>query len=180
MNKQPDLLIVRMQEGSEMAFSRIYERYNKALHGVIFNVVKNEDIAEEILQDVFMKIWKNAGSYDVDQGRFFTWALNISRNAAIDHLRSKAHKNDSLNLSRDYFVNIPEDGTNELEVQTDSLGIMKWVKKLQPMCIKVIDLIFFKGFTFKDAATDLEIPEGTLKSRHRKCVQELRTSMGEL
>ncbi len=67
-----------------------------------------------------------------------------------------------------------------MEVQTDSLGIMNWVKKLQPMCIQVIDLIFFKGFTFKDAAQDLEIPEGTLKSRHRKCVQELRTSIGEL
>jgi len=180
MNKQPDLLIMRMQEGNEMAFSRIYERYHKALLGVIYNVVKKQDIAEEILQDVFMKIWKNADSYDADQGRFFTWALNISRNAAIDYLRSKAHKNDSLNLSRDYFVNIPEDGTNELEIQTDSLGIMTWVKKLQPMCIKVIDLIFFKGFTFKDAAHDLAIPEGTLKSRHRKCVQELRTSMGEL
>lgn len=180
MNRQPDLLIARMQEGNEMAFSRIYERYHKALHGVIYNVVKDNDIAEEILQDVFMKIWKNAGSYDVDQGRFFTWALNISRNAAIDHLRSKAHKNSSLNLSRDYFVSIPEDGSDDMEVQTDSIGIMTWVKKLQPMCIKVIDLIFFKGFTFKDAAKDLEIPEGTLKSRHRKCVQELRTSMGEL
>lgn len=180
MNKQPDLLILRMQEGNEMAFSRIYERYHKALHGVIYKVVKNEEIAAEILQDVFMKIWKNSGSYDADQGRFFTWALNISRNAAIDHLRSKAHKNDSLNLSRDYFVNIPEDSTSEMEVQTDSLGILNWVKKLQPMCIKVIDLIFFKGFTFKDAAQDLEIPEGTLKSRHRKCVQELRTSIGEL
>jgi RNA polymerase sigma-70 factor (ECF subfamily) len=56
MNKQPDLLIMRMQQGNEMAFSRIYERYHKALHGVIFNVVKKEDIAEEILQDVFMKI----------------------------------------------------------------------------------------------------------------------------
>ncbi len=56
MNKQPDLLILRMQEGNEMAFSRIYERYHKALLGVIYNVVKNEDIAAEILQDVFMKI----------------------------------------------------------------------------------------------------------------------------
>lgn len=178
MTKQPDLLISRMQEGSEMAFSRVYERYHKALHGVIYSVVKKEDVAEEILQDVFMKIWKNANSYDVDQGRFFTWALNISRNAAIDYLRSKAHKNESKNLSRDYFVNIPEEGTNEMEIQTDSLGIMKWVKKLEPMCIKVIDLIFFKGFTFKDASADLQIPEGTLKSRHRKCVKELRTSMG--
>lgn len=178
MNNQPDLLISRMQEGNEAAFSRVYERYHKAIHGVIFNVVKNDDIADEILQDVFIKIWKNANSYDVDQGRFFTWALNIARNASIDHLRSKAHKNNSLNLSRDYFVHIPEEGSNEMEIQTDSLGIRNWVQKLQPMCIKVIDLIFFKGFTFKDAAVDLEIPEGTLKSRHRKCVNELRTSMG--
>ncbi|MEP3045064.1 RNA polymerase sigma factor, partial [Nonlabens ulvanivorans] len=108
MSNQPDLLILKMQEGSEMAFSRVYERYNEALRGIIFAVVKDDAVAEEVLQDVFMKIWNNSSSYDVKQGRFFTWALNISRNAAIDHLRSKAHKNNLKNLSRDYFVNIPE------------------------------------------------------------------------
>ncbi|PQJ32446.1 RNA polymerase subunit sigma-70 [Nonlabens arenilitoris] len=179
MSNQPDLLILKMQEGSEMAFSRVYERYNEALRGIIFAVVKDDAVAEEVLQDVFMKIWNNSSSYDVKQGRFFTWALNISRNAAIDHLRSKAHKNNLKNLSRDYFVHIPEDATDEMEVQTDSLGIMKWVNKLKPTCIKIIDLIFFKGFTFKDGATELNIPEGTLKTRHRKCVNELRNVMGE-
>jgi RNA polymerase sigma-70 factor (ECF subfamily) len=173
MNAQPDLLIARMQEGSEVAFNRIYERYQEALHGVIFAIVKNEDVAQEILQDVFIKIWKNAESYDSNSGRFFTWILNIARNASVDYLRSKRHKNSLKNLSSDNFVDIIV-SNNNLDEETNTMFLREWVDKLEPMCIKIIDIIFFKGFTFKDGAEELDITSGTLKTRHRKCLNSLR------
>ncbi|KQC33440.1 MULTISPECIES: RNA polymerase sigma factor [Nonlabens] len=176
MNAQPDLLIARLQEGSEVAFNRIYERYHKALHGVIFAIVKNEDVAQEILQDVFIKIWKNANSYDKSSGRFFTWTLNIARNASIDYLRSKNHKNSLKNLSTDNFVDVIVSNEN-LDDQTDGMFIKQWVEKLEPMCVKIIDIIFFKGFTFKDGAKELDMPSGTLKTRHRRCLNNLREMM---
>jgi RNA polymerase sigma-70 factor (ECF subfamily) len=176
MNAQPDLLIARMQEGSEVAFNRIYERYQEALHGVIFAIVKNEDVAQEILQDVFIKIWKNAESYDSNSGRFFTWILNIARNASVDYLRSKRHKNSLKNLSADNFVDIIV-SNNNLDEETNSMFLKEWVDKLEPMCIKIIDIIFFKGFTFKDGAEELDMPSGTLKTRHRKCLNSLRQMM---
>lgn len=176
MNSQPDLLIGRMQEGSEVAFNRIYERYHKALHGVIYTIVKNEDVAQEILQDVFIKIWKNAKTYDRSSGRFFTWILNIARNASVDYLRSKRHKNGLKNLSTDYFVDIIE-SYDSLDEKTDSLFLKQWVEKLEPMCVKIIDIIFFKGFTFKDGAKELDMPSGTLKTRHRRCLNNLREMM---
>jgi RNA polymerase sigma-70 factor (ECF subfamily) len=176
MKSQPDLLIARLQEGSEVAFNRIYERYHQSLHGVIFAIVKDQDVAEEILQDVFIKIWKNSESYDADAGRFFTWALNISRNASIDYLRSKRFKNSQKNLSTDNFVDTIESSDN-LDRETDTLFLRQWVEKLEPMCVKIIDIIFFKGFTFKDGAKELDMPSGTLKTRHRRCLNSLRELM---
>lgn len=176
MNAQPDLLIARMQEGSEVAFNRIYERYQEALHGVIFAIVKNEDVAQEILQDVFIKIWKNAESYDSNSGRFFTWILNIARNTSVDYLRSKRHKNSLKNLSADNFVDIIV-SNNNLDEETNTMFLKEWVDKLEPMCVKIIDIIFFKGFTFKDGAEELDMPSGTLKTRHRKCLNSLRQMM---
>ncbi|MEO9953064.1 sigma-70 family RNA polymerase sigma factor [Nonlabens sp.] len=173
MSAQPDLLIARMKSGDQTAFTRVYDRYQEALHGVIYNIVKDRDVSEEILQDVFIKIWKNSDSYDVKQGRFFTWALNISRNASIDYLRSKRHKDGLKNLSTDNFVDILET-SDDLDTATNAIYLKKWVEKLEPMCIKIIDVIFFKGFTFQDGAKELEMPSGTLKTRHRKCMMALR------
>jgi len=176
MNSQPDLLIARLQEGSEVAFNRIYERYHQALYGVIYAIVKDEDVAQEILQDVFIKIWKNAEKYDKGSGRFFTWILNIARNASVDYLRSKRHKNSLKNLSADNFVDIMPT-QDSLDDKTDTIFLRQWVDKLEPMCIKIIDVIFFKGFTFKDGAEELDMPSGTLKTRHRRCLNNLREMM---
>lgn len=178
MSTQPDLLILKMKNGDRTAFARIYDRYQEALHGVIYNVVKNRDVSEEILQDVFMKIWNNADSYDANQGRFFTWALNISRNASIDYLRSKKHKDGLKNLSTDNFVDTLET-SQDLEESTNAMFVRKWVAQLEPMCQKIIDVIFFKGFTFNDGAEELSIPSGTLKTRHRKCMLALRNLITE-
>ncbi|TDI70602.1 MAG: hypothetical protein E2O86_03340 [Bacteroidetes bacterium] len=87
---QPDALILEMQNGSHNAFSNLYEMYSKALHGVIIAIERDSLIAEEVLQDVFVKVWNNSNSYSINKGRFYTWLLNIARNAAIDTTRSRA------------------------------------------------------------------------------------------
>ncbi len=172
--KQPDELIRAMKHGDENAFSRLYSLYGEAIFGVIFSIVPNEKIAEELLQDVFIKVWQNAPSYSPEKGRFFTWLLNIARNAAIDERRSKAFKNSQKNLSADSFVNLIV-STDNLNRKTNTIGLRKFVKALKPACIKIIDLLYFKGFTQADASKTLEIPLGTLKTRNRACLKDLRT-----
>lgn len=172
--KQPDELIRAMKNGDENAFSRLYSLYGEAIFGVIFSIVPNEKIAEELLQDVFIKVWQNAPSYSLEKGRFFTWLLNIARNAAIDERRSKAFKNSQKNLSADSFVNLIV-STDNLNRKTNTIGLRKFVKALKPACIKIIDLLYFKGFTQADASKTLEIPLGTLKTRNRACLKDLRT-----
>lgn len=171
--EQPDTLIKAMQEGDEGAFSRIYTMYSEALNGVIFSIVQDEAIAEEVLQDVFVKIWNKSSTYTIGKGRFFTWILNIARNSAIDRTRSKSFKNAQKNLSTTNFVDILTSGDN-LNTKVNAIGIRKFVEALKPACIKIIDLLFFKGYTHADAAETLKIPLGTLKTRNRNCIKDLR------
>ena len=173
---QPNELILEMQNGNEKAFTRIYAMYSEALYGIIYSILKDSDIAEETLQDVFIKIWNNRSSYDIDKGRFFTWALNIARNTSIDKTRSKAFKNSKKNLSTTNFVDILS-GSDSLNKSTNAIGIRKFVDALKPVCIKIIDLLYFKGFTQKDAAEQLEIPLGTLKTRNRNCIKQLQSNV---
>ncbi|MCP5893875.1 sigma-70 family RNA polymerase sigma factor, partial [Klebsiella pneumoniae] len=81
------------------AFTLLYDMYSKSLYGIIFNLLKDKEESEDVLQEVFVKIWKNIDSYNDSKGRFFTWILNIARNSSIDRLRSKSHNNSLKNLS---------------------------------------------------------------------------------
>ena len=174
--QQPNALIIEMQKGNEKAFSRIYSMYSEAINGIIYSIVLDSDVAEEVLQDVFVKVWDNSKFYDVNKGRFFTWLLNIARNTAIDITRSKSFKNSKKNLSNANFVDILS-GSDSLNQKTNAIGLRKYVDALKPMCIEIINLLFFKGFTQADAAKTLDIPLGTLKTRNRNCIKELRTSV---
>jgi RNA polymerase sigma-70 factor (ECF subfamily) len=172
--KQPDELILEMQQGNEASFSTLYTMYSEALHGIIYSIVLDNDVAQEVLQDVFVKIWDNSKSYDINKGRFFTWILNIARNTAIDHTRSKAFKNQRKNLSTTNFVDILS-SSDSLNRKVNAIGIEKFVNALKPVCIKIIDYIYFKGYTQADAAKELDMPLGTLKTRNRNCIKSLRT-----
>lgn len=175
---QPDILIQRLQQKDELAFAKIYELYAENIFGVIQVIVKNEAVADEVMQDVFLKVWDKSDTFSNTKGRFFTWLLNIARNAAIDKIRSKAFKNAQKNEDVETFAYFLENDEN-LEQKTDSIGIAKWVKKLKPMCKKVIDLLFFKGYTQSEAAEALAIPLGTVKSRNRNCLKQLREEIEE-
>jgi len=168
-----DILVEKFKQKDEKAFERLYAMYSESIHGVIFNIVRNNDIAEEIMQDVFIKAWHKSDTYSSKKGRFFTWILNIARNAAIDKTRSKNFKNSKQNLDATFFVDILETSEN-LDNKTDTIGIASYVKKLAEKCIEVIELLYFKGYTQSEASETLEMPIGTIKTRNRNCIKELR------
>ena len=170
---QPDELILRLQQKDEKAFERLYTLYSESIFGVINSVLHDTEASEEVLQDVFIKVWDNCKSYSSKKGRFFTWLLNIARNAAIDKTRSKSFKNQKKNLTQEYFVDILEN-KNSFSTKVDAIGIKKYIKKIGEDCKKVIDLLFFKGYTQKEASEELEIPLGTIKTRNRLCINKLR------
>jgi RNA polymerase sigma-70 factor (ECF subfamily) len=148
--------------------------YSKSLFAVISNLVSDREEAEDVLQESFVKIWKNIETYNDTKGRLYTWMLNITRNTAIDKLRSKGFNNKQKKLSSDNFVHLLDD-SNKMTNRIDTIGIQEFVKKLKPKCIQLLDLLFFKGFTQQEASEELEIPLGTVKTQNRNCINDLRT-----
>jgi RNA polymerase sigma-70 factor, ECF subfamily len=167
-------LLPLIYKKDDNAFTILYDMYAKSLLGVISTLIKNREEAEDVLQEVFIKIWKNIEMYDETKGRLYTWMVNISRNTAIDKLRSKGYNNNVKNLSTDNFVHLL-DSSSGMNNKIDMIGIQEFVKRLKPKCIKIIDLLFFKGFTQQEASEELDIPLGTVKTQNRNCIKELRT-----
>lgn len=172
-----ELLILQFQNKDVKAYEKLHNMYCDSISGVINNIVKNDDVAQEITQDVFIKAWNNAESYSAKKGRFFTWILNIARNAAIDYTRSKKFKQSKQNLNADFFVDILQTSSN-LDSTTNTIGLKEFVTKLGDTCKSVIELLYFKGFTQKETSEELNMPLGTVKTRNRNCIGELRTMLG--
>jgi RNA polymerase sigma-70 factor (ECF subfamily) len=166
-------LLVLIYKKDDKAFTHLYDMYAKSLFSVINVLVKNTEEAEDVLQEVFVKVWKNIDSYNESKGLFYTWLLNIARNTSIDKLCSKNFNNSQKNLSSDNFVNLL-DSSDRLVNKVDTIGIQEFVKRLKPKCIQIIDLLFFKGFTQQEAAEELNIPLGTVKTHNRNCINDLR------
>lgn len=173
-------LVLRFQKKDVIAFEKLYEMYWDNICGVINTVVRDKLLAEEIAQDVFTKIWNKSDSYSPKKGRFFTWILNIARNAAIDKVRSKDYKDQQKNLSADYFVGIlnsadTSDQTNEPVI--DTAALKKLVLNLKEKCLQIIEMLYFRGYTQKEASKELDIPLGTVKTRNRSCISKLRDNI---
>ena len=174
---QEELLPLLLKK-DDRSFTLLYDNYSKSLYGVIFTLIKDREEAEDVLQEVFVKIWKNIDSYNESKGRLYTWMLNIARNTSIDKLRSKGFNNNQKNLSSDNFVHILDDNSKTIN-QIDAIGIKEFIKKLKPKCIQIIDLLFFKGYTQQETSDELEIPLGTVKTQNRNCMNELRLLINE-
>ena len=167
-------VLTLISKKDDRAYTYLYDMYSKSLFSVIKNLINDREEAEDVLQEVFIKIWKNIDSYNESKGRFYTWAVNIARNSTIDKLRSKNFNNSKKNLSSDNFVHLLDD-SNKLTNKIDSIGIEEFVKKLKPKCIQIIDLLFFKGYTQQEASDELEIPLGTVKTQNRNCIKDRKS-----
>ena len=156
----------------------LYDNYSAVLYGVILNGVKNEAVAEDVLQEVFIKIWKNMQGYDPDRGRLYTWMINIARNSVIDYLRSRQNQKDSRNQPIDDSQKDLHN-YNPSEQKTDNIGLRQLVEKLPPNHKEVIDMVYFKGYTQDETSRELKIPLGTVKTRVRSAIITLRSLFSE-
>lgn len=167
-----------VQQRDSAAFSKLYDNYSAAIYGVVLKVLRgNEEAAQEVLQDAFVKIWSRAASYDVAKGRPFTWMVNIARNAAIDKLRSKEMRTSVMNRSIDDHVYhlAAEKGPEQL----DNKDIRTVVDGLKPEHQQLIDMAYYQGYSQQEIAEHTGVPLGTVKSRTRAALIELRGLLKE-
>lgn len=153
------------------AFAYLYDNYAAALYGIIMRIVKDEGAAEEILQDAFLKIWDRFGEYNANKGRLFTWMLNLSRNLAIDALRSKTFTKQS---KTDRLENSVHTEADETASKPEFIGVKDALDKLPEEQKLLIDLMYFQGYSQSEISEEFQIPLGTVKTRVRSAMQKLR------
>jgi RNA polymerase sigma-70 factor (ECF subfamily) len=159
---------------NDQAFSYLYDNYSPALFGIISQIVPDKEMAADVLQEVFINIWKKIGSYDETKGRLFTWMLNIARHAAIDQVRSKQYQNRLKNQPLPETVSRIPANTVVDPVVTD-IGLKKVVNNLKEEYRQLIELSYFQGFTQEEISKILSLPLGTVKTRIRSALMQLRT-----
>lgn len=165
-------LIASLRKKEEDAFTYLYGHYSGALYGVIKQIVGEAELSNDVLQETFVNIWRRMDSYDETKGRLFTWMLNIARNAAIDKIRSKGFQQSQRQIPLDGEVVQPS-----VRPGIDDYGLKKLILKLKDEQRLLIDLSYFQGYTHEQIASALHIPLGTVKTRIRSALTQLRALM---
>lgn len=160
-----------LKQREQSAFSYLYDNYAASLYSIVLNIVPDRDLANDVLQEVFIKIWKQIETYDTIKGRLFTWMLNVARNASIDAVRSKGYQKNQQ--SRELTENVYDAG-GSTETNIDRIGLRKLVHSLKPDYRVLIELSYFEGFTQDEISKMLEIPLGTVKTRMRSALTQLK------
>lgn len=163
-----------LQQQNDKAFGYLYDNYSAALLGIINSIVSEKESAHDVLQEVFVNIWKKIDSYDAAKGRLFTWMLNIARNAAIDKIRSKGYKDGLKN--QPFPENVDNNAARTVVAPNiQDMGLRKILSLLKQEQRMLIDLSYFQGYTHEEISQTLNIPLGTVKTRIRSALTQLRT-----
>lgn len=164
------ILVQLIKSKSERGFNILYTDYHRALYGVLFKYVRRAELADDLLQDTFVKIWKHIDGFDPARGSLYTWMLNVAQNLAIDYLRSAANRKQSLQVNID-LVSVDKDYKSNILSNTNEVEFNDFKNRalqLDPKYTEVIDMIFFYGWSHEQTAQLLKLPLGTVKTRARK------------
>jgi RNA polymerase sigma factor (sigma-70 family) len=169
-------LIRGLRAKDRAALEYLYDNYSSAIYGVIYRIIKKEELAEEVLQDVFIKIWDKFESYDPAKGKLFTWMLNVARNQAIDKSRSKEISKDQKTSGLENFVN-RIDNEEYIEQKVEGIGVRDILNVLPEEQKFVVEYLYFQGYSQSELAEEFNIPLGTVKTRLRLAMQQLRNTL---
>lgn len=163
-------IVQLLEKGDSTAINLLYENYADSLYGVILKVTNNEELAQDALQETFVKVWKNAKKYDSKKAKLFTWLYRIAKNTAIDKIRSYNNKFDKeVQIDKSNVYILPTSNLNQ-----DVLDLREHVARLDEKYQIVLKALFFEGMTQQEASEELDIPLGTIKSRLKIGLRELK------
>jgi RNA polymerase sigma-70 factor (ECF subfamily) len=177
MQHVPDsALVERMMAGDESALAALYDRYGGMLFAMLVRILRDTSAAEEVLQDLFLQLWRGASRFDASRGSLPAWLLVIGRNRAISRLRGREHREvleDPENFS---FDTVPSSG--DLEDEAWRAQLMERLRgamaTLPPEQREAVELAYFEGMTQTEIAARTGCPLGTVKSRVRAAMQSLK------
>ena len=169
-------IVAGLQQRKEHVFSYLYDNYAAILNGIIQRTVQNKQCAEDLLQEVFIKIWYSIESYDSKKGRLCTWMITLTTNHTIDFIRSKGYKTRKKTDSRN--INDKEVTLHPFKPDRfDGLGIKKNIDRLKPEYIQLINMAYYDGLTQNEISQVLGMPLGTVKTKLRSAIGQLRKTI---
>jgi len=187
MHPSDQELLERISRRNPDALSTLYDRYNKVVYGLLLTMLKDTDNAEDILQEVFIQIWRKADSYDPALGQPKNWILRIAHNRAINLIRANRNrkKDSEISLSTDsavaqaeQFANVGvEEAVAKVSNFEENRYIASALTKLPAEQRLLIELAFFQGYSHSEIAEITEIPLGTIKTRIRAGIKNLRKQL---
>lgn len=176
---QEEEIIAGLRARDRKTTEYLYEKYSRALFAVISRIISDQDIAEEVFHDAFIKITRKIDSYEESKGRLYTWMANICRNSAIDKLRSKEISQTTKTNTIDDFVFGLESQSGTME-QVDGIGVRELMNQLNEDQRFIIEYIYFQGYTHSEVSEEFDIPLGTVKSRVRAALQVLKKNLDNI
>jgi RNA polymerase sigma-70 factor (ECF subfamily) len=172
-------IILQIRAGEPRAMSILYDRYAQLVFSLALKILGDQPAAEEVVQEVFVKVWRRAADYDVGRAKFVSWLAQIAHNQAIDHLRQRrAHPASHDDASLEEAV---DSSPTPFDVAVQSLEhrrIAAALDKIPPEERRVIELAYFGGLSHQEIATKLSQPLGTVKTRMRRGMHNLKTLLG--
>jgi RNA polymerase sigma factor (sigma-70 family) len=166
-------LVFALQQKEENAFTYLYDNYAGALNGVVFAMVKDYTLSEDIVQDAFVKIWNNIANYDAEKGRLFTWMKKLIHNLTLDTIKSKGYKNQHK-ITSDEFALVNIETPNEVLSKIERTEFQHKLANLESKQKQIIDMCYFQGYTQQEIANELDMPLGSVKTKMRYAIIELR------
>ena len=168
--KDERALIARMRAGDESAMSDLYDRYSGIIYGVALRVLGSTAAAEDVLQEVFLQLWRNPQAFDADRGKLAPWLAVIARNRAIDLLRKRPMEEDIEELPISTGVNLEDDASERIAIEKVR-GVLAQLPADQR---KALEMAYFEGMTHTEIAGKTGEPLGTVKTRIRYGLLALR------
>lgn len=164
-------LVARIRAGDQQAMSELYDRYAKVVYAVALRVLQDAAAAEDILQDVFLQLWRNPDAFDASRGSLPAWLAVISRHRSIDRLRKRRPETDIEDCVIAGGPDLREEAERTLVIEK----VRSVLGEMNPDQRKVLELAFFQGLTHTEIADKTGEPLGTIKTRIRSGLRQLRT-----
>lgn len=177
----PDLaaLLEGTAAGDQRAFADLYDHTSARVHGLVVRVLRDQAQSEEVTQEVFLQVWRNAGSFDRDRGSALAWMLTLAHRRAIDRVRSAQSQSDRDRVYESRADRSAPDPTGEAVIdRSQGQAVRSAVRRLTPVHQEALELAYFDGLTHREVSEKLGVPLGTAKTRIRDGLTKLRDQMG--
>jgi len=175
-------LLARIVKGDQQAFSQLYDHTSTLLYTLALRILGSREEADELLQDVYLEVWRKVSRYDAGRGTPVAWLITLTRSRAIDRLRARAARGQQAmtSLDQNAATQVRDSGPSPFETQADQelrLAIGTAITSLPSAQQQAIELAYYEGLSHMEIAARLNQPLGTVKTRIKLGMSKLRETL---